>query len=400
MSFLLAVDIHPSRTGTSRLLMQSVALLRARELREMESRMQELEAESLSLALPDGFNADQEKLETPQYKASQPLLIRTLVSITSGAIWGVLARRGLMVLTKYDGAYLGGVVWANFAACFVMGILVTSETVWLRLVDDSRLDVMFAAKGVIPFYVGITTGFCGTCSSFSSFILEAFEKASNTLTTTYDYPNSAYGIMEALSVILAHLGISVAGFHAGRHLTEAVDKFLIPRRHYLKIEYVSSGLGVAAYVATIVLIATKKDGTWRSWTFSCLFAPMGAITRYLLSKKLNALVKNFPMGTFTCNILGCILLAIFTMLARGKKHSGSIIPLVTNITGCHVLVGLDDGFCGALTTVSTFIVELFGLESLHDYRYGILLVVVGFSFMVVILGSYNWAVGLTLAICS
>lgn len=400
MSFSSAVDVHRTKLGQSRLLLQSRALARASELREMELRMQELEAELLLLALPDGFNADQPKEEQPQFTAKAPLLTRVLVQITGGAIWGVLARRALIVLTEYDGAFLGGVVWANFAACFVMGLLVTSEVVWSELVDDSRPDVMFAAKGVIPFYVGITTGFCGTCSSFSSFILEAFEKATNTETTTYNYPNPAYGIMEALSVILAHLGISVAGFHAGRHITGAFDNFAIPRKRYGQIEWLTSGLGIAAYIITIVLIATKKDGTWRSWTFSCLFAPFGAIARYLLSKKLNTLIKNFPFGTFTCNVVGCILLAIFTMLARGRSHISSKLPIVTNVIGCHVLVGLDDGFCGALTTVSTFIVELFGLESLHDYRYGSALVIVGFSFMVVILGSYNWAVGLTHAVCS
>lgn len=400
MPYLLSVDIHPLRTATSRLLNMSVALVRMQQRRDAESRMQVLEAESLSLALPDGFNTEQTKEGSPLYIAPTPLLIRNLISISGGAIWGVLARRGLIVLTEYDGAFLGGVIWANFTACFVMGMAVTSETIWMLLLDDSRPDVMFSAKGTIPFYVGITTGFCGTCSSFSSFILEAFNKAANTLPTTYNYPNAAYGIMEALSVIFAHLGISTAGFHAGRHLTGAIDNFSIPRSIYRTLEYGTSALGLVAYIVVIVLIATESDGNWRSWTFLCLFAPWGAMLRYVMSKRLNALVKNFPLGTFTANILGCILLAIFTLLARGKRHTYSPVPLVTDIIGCHVLAGLDDGFCGALTTVSTFIVELFGLESLYDYRYGATLVVVGFSSMVLILGSYNWSVGLTQSVCS
>lgn len=382
------------------LLVHSRALSRAHELRQLELKFQKLEAELLLLALPGGFNADQPKDKSPQYKAEAPLQIRILAQITGGAMWGVLARRGLVLLTEYDGAYLGGVVWANFAPCLVMGMLVNSEVAWSELVDDCSPDVMFAAKSQIPLYVGLTTGFCGTCSSFSSFILQAFEKATNADTATYRYPNPTYGILEALAVTLAHLGISVAGFHAGRHATRAFDKLAIPRNHYVKIEWITSVFGIAAYVISIVLLATENHGTWRSWAFSCLFAPWAAIARYLLSKHLNPLVKNFPIGTFTCNIVGCILLAIFTLLARGRSHLSSKLPIVSSVIGCHVLVGLDDGFCGTFTTISTLVVELFGLDSLYDYRYGGVLVISGFASMVVILGSYNWTVGLTRAVCS
>lgn len=396
MSHLLSVELH--RSSTSRLAI-SMALARASQLREAESRMQELEAESLSLALPDGFNVEH-KQSYPLYEAIPPLTARILLNICNGAIWGVLARKGLMVLTDFPGAYLGGVVWANFAACFIMGIAVTSENAWMRLLDDTRADVMFSSKGTVPFYVGITTGFCGTCLSFSSFILEAFNKAANTLPQHEDYPNSAYGIMEALSVILTHVGLSTAGFHAGKHLTGTLDRFSIPRHFYPKLEYGSTLVGVAAYIVVIVLIPIKKSGLWRSWTFLCLLAPWGAMLRYILLKKLNAMVKNFPMGTFTANMLGCLLLAVFTLISRGKRYSYSLVPIVTNVVGCHVIVGLDDGFCGALTTVSTFVVELFGLELLKDYRYGLVLVGAGFSLMVLILGSYNWTVGLTNSVCT
>lgn len=373
----------------------------SQEMRAAESRWHELEAESLKEALPEGFNADTKELK--QGKTGQPSPTHTILNIVNGALWGVLARKGLMVLTMYNGTYLGGVVWANFAACVVMGMAMALEKPWGALLEHEdrktgKTSGKFAQKGTIPVYVGITTGFCGTCSSFSSFILEAFSRAANTLPELYDYPNAAYGIMEALAVLVAQLAISASGFHAGQHLMNASDSKVSPisPRAYKWMELACSVSGVVCYIIVIVLIATKNDGSWRSWTFLCLFAPWGALLRFWLLKTLNGKIRNFPVGTYTANQVGCLLLAVFTLLLRGRRGS---VPIVSNMIGCHILVGLDDGFCGALTTVSTFVVELFGLTTGHSYGYGVASVASGFACMVLILGSYNWAVGLVPAVC-
>ena len=121
-------------------------------------------------------------------------------------------------------------------------------------------------------------------------------------------------------------------------------------------------LGVVLVVITCILIGVKKQGSWRSWTFSMLFAPFGALLRYYLSKFLNNKVSNFPLGTFTANFLGTLLLAVFTLLARGKLPGGKG-HIVTNTIALHVLEGLDDGFCGGLTTFSTLNAELAELFS-------------------------------------
>ena len=62
--------------------------------------------------------------------------------------------------------------------------------------------------------------------------------------------------------------------------------------------------------------------------------------------------KGFPAGTFLANMLGTLFIgALFA--ARG----GLWFRTPSNVT-CQVLSGLGDGFCGCLTTVSTFIVEM------------------------------------------
>ena len=50
-----------------------------------------------------------------------------ILNIVHGAIWGVLVRKGLMLLTTYSGSFLSGVIWANFAACVVMGLAIDGE---------------------------------------------------------------------------------------------------------------------------------------------------------------------------------------------------------------------------------------------------------------------------------
>ncbi|KAK6199606.1 CrcB-like protein-domain-containing protein [Scheffersomyces amazonensis] len=366
--------------------------------RNVEDELHELEAASLQESLPEGFNVDETEKGFKRPKYHKIILDKShkyfpvLLNIVNGAIWGVLARKGLMVLTSYPGSYLPGVLWANFGACIVMGIAVNSSKIWDILLENHPND--YPNKASIPLYTGITTGFCGTFSSFSTVIVEAFNKAANTeIGVYYDYPNAGYGVMEFLAVICIQFGLSGAGFHIGRHLTEVLDEFspVMTKRNYKIIERLSIIIGAATFIVNCVLIGVLDS--WRSWTFAIFFAPFGALLRFYLSKYLNSKVKNFPLGTFTANFVGTLLLGIFNLLARARGINMSLIS-------CHVLMGLDDGFCGALTTVSTFIVELFGLRTLHSYRYGIFSVMGSFIAIVLILGSYNWSVGLTSPICS
>jgi CrcB protein len=46
-----------------------------------------------------------------------------------------------------------------------------------------------------------------------------------------------------------------------------------------------------------------------------------------------------------------------------------------------------DGFCGALTTVSTFVAELNGLRRMHAWMYGAASVVGGLAVMLVVMES-------------
>ncbi|RHW42224.1 CrcB family protein [Neobacillus notoginsengisoli] len=78
---------------------------------------------------------------------------------------------------------------------------------------------------------------------------------------------------------------------------------------------------------------------------------LGAILRLYLSRMLNR-VERFPRGTLIANLLGSFILGILA----SKAVNGNM----------YALAGI--GFTGALTTFSTFMLELVQLDSARKRR--------------------------------
>ena len=51
------------------------------------------------------------------------------------------------------------------------------------------------------------------------------------------------------------------------------------------------------------------------------------------------------------------------------------------------------GFCGCLSTVSTWVSELASLRRRNAYRYGAASVIVALCFLIIIMGSLQWTIG-------
>lgn len=103
---------------------------------------------------------------------------------------------------------------------------------------------------------------------------------------------------------------------------------------------------------------------------------LGAMSRYYLSQKIKLRHDSFyPLETFCVNLLGAILLGFVI-----EWHFS------TSITAF-----LGDGFLGAFTTFSTFMLEGYGLLNKHVGK-GVWYIVITF-----VLGLFGYGIGYLLA---
>ncbi|MGW7265241.1 fluoride efflux transporter CrcB [Streptomyces sp. NPDC054842] len=83
-----------------------------------------------------------------------------------------------------------------------------------------------------------------------------------------------------------------------------------------------------------------------NWVLVIAGAVVGAPLRYLTDRAVQSRHDSvFPWGTFTVNVVGCLVLGLLT----GAAAAGAATS--------HLQLLLGTGLCGALTTYSTFSYE-------------------------------------------
>ncbi|KAH7041418.1 CrcB-like protein-domain-containing protein, partial [Microdochium trichocladiopsis] len=338
------------------------------------------------------------------------------------AILGTLARLGLQALTTYPGTpTIFSSLWPNFAGCLVMGFLAEDRKLFLHewgilrsSGGESRKDsdhpaailaarkAHLAVKKTIPLYIGLATGFCGSFTSFSSFMRDVFLALSNDLPppgepqSTTIPRNGGYSFMALLAVLIVTISLSLSGLSMGAHLAIAIGSYTpsISFRVMSKVlDRTAVILAFGCWLGAVLLTALPphNDEYWRGTaTFALVFAPLGCLLRFYISAWLNKRRASFPWGTFAVNILGTAVLG----MAWDIQH----VP-VGGVLGCQALQGIEDGFCGCLTTVSTWAAELVSLRRRDAYVYGAASVGAGLAVMVAVIGGLRWTEGFATIQC-
>ncbi|QGA14624.1 hypothetical protein EYB26_002280 [Talaromyces marneffei] len=395
--------------------------------------------------------------------------IYTISYLIFFAIWGTLARLGVQALTIYPGApVLTGVVWANVGGCILMGFFIEDRNIfreeWGLPAEDATksyqqprrksstasaqerwLKRHKTVKKSIPLYIGLTTGFCGSFTSFSSFMRDVFLALSNDLAdSSVSSPTGSLvasrargdSFMAVVAVLAITVSMSLAAFYLGAHLALALDPLTptIPFRFTRKVlDPLVVVLSWGCWLGSVFMAIWPPYNAWRTEAvFAIVFAPLGCLFRFYMSLALNARIPAFPLGTFAVNIIGTGVLGMcydlqhvagigawvgswgFDPLAPSSR--ASIFPDVTAELGatarsirvsCQVLQGIMDGFCGTTTTVSTWVAELtsIGLGTSKRrrfawaYLYAAVSMGVGLSLLVVVMGSVRWSRGFDKPYC-
>ena len=367
--------------------------------------------------------------------------VYTISHLIFFSILGTLARLGLQALTFYPGAPVQtGLLWANVGGSLILGFLSEDRKLFQeewgsqpkhKDQDDrekgrplnrspSAKQRHASVKKTLPLYIGLAIGFCGSFTSFSSFTRDAFFALSNALPVPIQHPSSSpisqtinvhrnpgYSFLAVLAVLIITIGLSLMALQFGAHLALFLEPytpsipFLFARKIVDRsVVFLACGCWLAAILMAIwppdrpggpIGDASWARETWRSQAlFALVFAPVGCLLRFYTSILLNGKIKTFPLGTFAVNIFGTAMEAMFVNLER--------VP-AGGMVGCQVLQGLADGFCGCLTTVSTWVAELTALRLKHAYFYGAMSVGVALSLFVVITGSFQWTRGFATPLC-
>lgn len=378
-------------------------------------------ARSSRESLPAEDLSDEEKTgQSTQATTARWHEVVTISWLVFFSLWGTLARIGVEALTTYPFTpFSSTVLWANLGGSFFLGFLAEDRNLFRLSVPTHLItDDKEATNGniarrqkTLPIYIGLATGFCGSFTSFSTLITDAFLALANRLASSsptspfHDIPLSSihhrsggYSFLAVVGILVVHPAVSISALKTGGHLALATESMMpsIPSRLIFQwLDRLVPLLGFGCWIGAVLLSIFPPEpvSAWRaSTTLPIIFSPPGVLLRFYLSKYLNPRLPWFPLGTFTANILGTVIEAMCYVL----QHTDSVVlkASMVDANACAVLEGLMQGFCGCLTTVSTWVAELNVLRRRHGWFYGLTSVAWALGFQVVIIGSVLWTRGL------
>ena len=100
----------------------------------------------------------------------------------------------------------------------------------------------------------------------------------------------------------------------------------------------------------------------------------GALGRHGLGLVLNG-KKGYPIGTFSANMIGSLIYTILYLVKGSlvdKADEGNDYTLAI-----FFISSILTGFCSSLTTISSFVNDIYNLDILKRYIYAVTTVLIG-----------------------
>jgi fluoride ion exporter CrcB/FEX len=207
-------------------------------------------------------------------------------------------------------------------------------------------------------------------------------------------PQTVDGVAYSLSTLAISVACLYLGYHVSSLLPTLPSRRSDPKRTPL-VDCLFLLSAVLSYLVALLLYFLGPTFWRHRAIFALLLAPPGAMLRYLLAL-LNSLAPvsgRFPLGTFMANMTATLIIAgVYAAQHRPPAYS---MPV-----RCDALYALQQGFCGCLSTVSTFAFEITTLTR-RRWRWIYLWtsVVLGHIFVLAVLGGVKWGEGIG-AVCT
>jgi len=127
----------------------------------------------------------------------------------------------------------------------------------------------------IALYIGLSTGFCGSLTSFSSFMADCFRGLANL--DPYFERSRGKNVLALIAQIIITLCVSMAALRFGAHIAQATQHLLPLRNPFARtkrhLDLLGVTLGIVGTGAAAIM--TGLIPVWRQELFTAVFAPVG-----------------------------------------------------------------------------------------------------------------------------
>eukprot|EP00741_Cyanophora_paradoxa_P010980 tig00020553_g10614.t1 len=149
-----------------------------------------------------------------------------------------------------------------------------------------------------------------------------------------------------------------------------------------------SAAAAAGLSALLLALAFFDPPRRRRW-LAALCGPFGCAVRYELSRRNNR-TPTFPLMTFAANVAGSLIVAAcFVVLGEAGGDSSGRPRDFADWRGAALWMAvIPDGFCGCLSTFSSFVGEVKSLEAGPAWRYALASVLAALLGVLAVCGLY------------